>query len=732
MLRIAQALIVLLIPLSALAALDVVPCDAPPILDGVLDDPCWSVAVPLDLSWEIDPGDRTPAAVATTCLVTHDNGALYVAFRALDPEPDRIRANLAERDDGFDDDWVGVVVDPFADRRRGFQFLVSAGGVQMDLTRSETAAEPDDAAWDAVWSSAAAVDSTGYCVEIAVPFSSLRYEGSDEPAVWGFLGFRHHPRSVARLTCSSPIDPDEDCELCMATDLRGFAGISAGRNLELTPTYTASRTDERAPFPDGDMHSGRPVWDLGLSARWGPTPNTSIDAALNPDFSQVEADELQLDVNTRWALEYEEKRPVFLEGADLFETYQDAVYTRMVVDPDWVAKVSGKEGANAFGAFAARDRWTNMLIYEGGRSRMETLERENTSAAARWRRDVGEGSTVGALLTARDADGYRNIVGGLDAVVRPGGGHELDVQALVASTSLDAGTAAVLGGAADLDDTSVSMIYSRDGRLWSWLAGWQRTGRDFRADLGFLPRVDMEQRDLGVWRSWWREAGKGVHFIGAGVHGTEVRDIDGTLTDRELRAELNVMGPMQSRLWLATDLLRERFAGTDFDQTIIRGKAGFRPHDALWAWVMAWGGDDIDYYNARSATSWGAGPGVTWTPTPRVSVIASHVRYALDAGGGRMLTVDQTDARFQFALSSRSHLRWTVQLEDVALDTDRFPFPVLAEDRTLFSQFLYSFRANPRTVLFLGTTDRRLGDEVTELTVHDRTWFLKVGYAWRP
>jgi len=731
------ALVFLLLSGPVSASIDVSPTSEPPVLDGRMDDPCWATAATLDLAWEIDPGDRTPAAVATTCLITHDRDHLYVAFRAFDPEPGRIRANLADRDDAFSDDWVGLVIDPFADRRRAFQFLVSAGGVQMDLTWSETSEEGDDPAWDADWSSAAAVDALGYAVEIAVPFGSLRFAPTDDQRTWGVLAYRHHPRSVERMTCSSPLDPDVNCELCQAVDLVGFRDISAGRSLELNPTYTVSRTDLRADFPDGDMVAGRPAWDLGLSARWGVTSNISLDGALNPDFSQVEADELQLDVNTRYALFYEEKRPVFLEGADLFETTLPAVHTRMVVSPEWVLKTSGKDGRNAVGAFVARDEWTNVMAYGASGSSMRTLERDNTSAVARWRRDVGEESTVGALVTGRDGGGYSNLAGGLDAAIRLAPSHRLDAQVLSSASTLDDETAAALGSAAtagDHDGAAVSLIYSHDSRDWSWLAAWERVSRDFRADLGWVPRVDTEQRDLGVWRSWWRPAGAGVHFVGLGLHGTEIRDTDGLLTDRQVQAEINVMGPLQSRLWLATSVLRERFLGVDYEQTIFEGKVGARPVDALKGWFAFWSGDEVDYMNARPATDWGLGPGVTWTPNARVEVVASWIRTALSSGGGRVYAVNLADARVQLALTRRTHLRLTVQaqLSDFYSDPADGPATVAAEQDEVFSQLLFSFRASPESVVFLGTTDRRLGDHVTPSTVHDRTYFLKVGYAWRP
>ena len=193
------------------------------------------------------------------------------------------------------------------------------------------------------------------------------------------------------------MDPNDNCFVCQAPKVTGFEGVKPGRNLELDPTLTGQRTDQRGGFPDGPLQSGDEEADLGLTARWGITPNLTFSGAVNPDFSQVEADAVELDVDTQFALFFPEKRPFFLEAADFFQTPFNAVYTRTVADPRWGAKLTGKVGKNAIGFFVAEDDRTNLLLPGDQFSRTATLEDlRTTDAALRYRRDIGTGSTLGA------------------------------------------------------------------------------------------------------------------------------------------------------------------------------------------------------------------------------------------------------------------------------------------------------------------------------------------------
>jgi len=274
-------------------------------IDAMLDETVWHQMVPIELPFEIEPGENIPAPVRTEFLITYDTNNLYLAFRAFDPEPAAIRAHVTDRDRAYRDDLVGIMLDTFNDRRRGYEFFVNPLGVQMDSSRNEVGGgKSEDDTWDAIWSSAGRITGDGYVVEIAIPFSSLRFPKTAGEQSWRIAPFRAYPRNVRHQIFTVPLQRGNNCFFCQVPVFVGFAGITPGRNLEIAPTLTTQRTDERGETVDrkGSWHDGPFQTEAGVSARWGITPNLSLNLALNPDFSQVEADSAQLATNTRYAL----------------------------------------------------------------------------------------------------------------------------------------------------------------------------------------------------------------------------------------------------------------------------------------------------------------------------------------------------------------------------------------------------------------------------------------------
>ena len=344
-------------------------------MNGVLDEEAWAVAQAIPLPFEWQPGDNIPAPVKTECLVTYDIHNLYIGFRCFDPEPKKIRAHLMDRDDTDTlilDDHLSFMVDAFNDERRAFQFRVNPMGVQADAIFSELEGY-EDFSWDAIWSAAAKITDWGYAVEVAIPLSQLRFRKSEGPQTWGFSAERSWPRDARHRMTSHPRSRNVNCILCQFNKLTGFEGIVPGKNIELNPTFTASRTDamDMAGYPDGSLERGKAADEVGLTAKWGITPNLILNATANPDFSQVEADVAQLEINRRFALFYPEKRPFFLEGADFFLTPVQAVFTRTVADPLWGTKLTGKSGRTAMGFFGAQDEITN-LVFPSNQGTMQT------------------------------------------------------------------------------------------------------------------------------------------------------------------------------------------------------------------------------------------------------------------------------------------------------------------------------------------------------------------------
>jgi len=387
-------------------------------VDGVLDDEAWSKAEVIKLPYEWLPGDNIPAPVDTDCMLTYDEFHIYISFRCYDPEPKKIRAHLMDRDATdslIQDDHINIMIDAFNDERRSFQFRVNPLGVQADANFSELEGY-EDFSWDAIWASAGKIYDWGYAIEIGIPFNQLRFPQTKEEQTWGFSAERSWPRSVRHRMMSHVRNRNVSCILCQFNKISGLEKISPGRNLEFDPTLTANRTDimPSQNFPDGNLQSGKAKAEPGITAKWGITPNLILNATANPDFSQVEADVAQLDVNTRFALYYPEKRPFFLEGGDFFLTPVQAVFTRTVADPLWSTKLTGKIGRSAVGFFATQDRINNLVFPSNQDSLLTSLDEKVFGGVLRYRYDVGKGSTLGLLYTGRAGEEYTNHVAGAD------------------------------------------------------------------------------------------------------------------------------------------------------------------------------------------------------------------------------------------------------------------------------------------------------------------------------
>lgn len=699
-------------------------------VDGRLDESAWEEAEPIPLRWEHFPGDNVEPPVESVCRTTYDDAALYIGCVGYDPDPGEIRAWLADRDEGFEHDHFVFILDPFHDRRRAFQFRVTPLGVQMDATLSQNT---EDFSWDTIWESEGRITEDGYVVEVAIPFKSLRFPRGGDVQTWGFIFERSYPRSSRHRIASGPRDRDNTCLLCQENELTGLRGIAPGNDVEIVPTVTASRTDAREDFPEGDLETADEDLDAGVTARWGVTPNVTLSATVNPDFSQVEADAAQLEVNTRFALFFSEKRPFFLEGADFLEVPGDLIFTRTVADPVAGAKVTGKEAGHAFGGFVTRDE-VNNLIFPGPRaSDQTTLDHEVTGAVARYRRDVGASSTLGGFVTSRDADEYSNRVAGLDGFFRftPRWSGEF----LLAGTRTDYPDEVAAGFDQDPDafgDVGYSLATRYDTRDWEARISWEDVGEDFRADFGFLPQVGFRGGRASVQRVFWGTGREGWYDqVDLEATGSWQEDQAGFLLSREVSLEAGYSGPLQSSARIWVEWGSESFAGEIFDLVEPRFVFGFRPTGWLEIDTFVGLGEEIDFANARVADEVFVNPEVAMRIGRPLELALEHTYQRLSVDEGRIFTANLTELRAVWHFSVRAFVRAILQYESVDRNPSLHVREVDRESQELFTQLLFEYKLDPRTVVFLGYTDNREGGDAFDLTQSDRTFFLKLGYAWR-
>lgn len=702
-------------------------------VDAVLDEPAWTRAAEIRLPWEASPRRNADAPVETTCRFLHDREHLYVGCRASDPDPEAIRAHLADRDTPFDDDWIRLVFDTFGDHRQAFEFRMNPLGVQMDALVTQNGS---DFAWDGIWASDGRITDDGYVVEAAIPFRSMNFPSTEGEQAWGVLVDRSWPRSETHRLRSIETDYDERCELCQAERLTGLVPGRAGHGVELDPTLTTTRTDQRSGLTAPSLENGPVEVEPGLTGSWRFSPNFQLSGTVNPDFSQVEADAARLETNQRFALSFQEKRPFFLERSDVFQTPSNLIFTRSVVNPEAGLKLTGKEGPNTVGAFVTRDE-VNRLIFPGATSSADTLLGQDvTGFVGRWQRDVGGSSTVSLAVTDREAGGYHNRMIASDGILRLGPSTRLIYLLAGTHTDYPDEVAArfdqpVDGFAGYYGAASVSHAT----REWGLQGTVLDVSPEFRADAGFFPRTDFRRARLRTRRTFWTpETSWATRFeLQADAHWDV--DHEGELVEREGNLEASWEGPLQSRLELDLGWAERRFADETFSLPQQSLEASIEPSGALEVGFGLSTGEEIDIANARRADLLRFGPRVQWRAGRHLSLEMDYDLSRLSRGGEAFLEESVTELRGRWHFDKQTFVRAIVQHRDVFRAPGAFRSGTPEGEQGLFGQFLFSYELNPRTALFVGYTDTRRGAEIGErdfdLRQTRRTFFTKLSYAWR-
>jgi hypothetical protein len=404
-----------------------------PVIDGKLDEAAWQQAAVLKDFYQIQPGDNIEPSKRTETLIGYDTKFLYIAFRAFD-ERDKVRATVPKRDNIFDDDYVGMFLDTFNDQRKAYAFFFSPLGVQADGILTDGINE--DYSLDILMESKGEVHETGFTVEIAIPFKSLRYEAGKDK-LWGAHFFRRIKRFNNELDSWMPFSRDKSGTMNQAGHITGLEGISTERTIELIPSLTISETGKRvrtlpssllrsnSALTDPGRFVNQPIdFDPGLTAKLGISSTMTLDLAVNPDFAQVEADATVVTANQRFPIFFPEKRPFFLEGIDIFQTLISAVNTRAIIDPDLAVKLSGKSGRNTYGIMLASDNAPGNFSEEERAdpdlfpSIERFLDKNAHIGVLRLKRDIGKENNIGLLATTYNFIEKHNDMGGFDARFR--------------------------------------------------------------------------------------------------------------------------------------------------------------------------------------------------------------------------------------------------------------------------------------------------------------------------
>ena len=746
----------------------------PPVIDGVLAESAWAGAARLEHFVQTQPGDNIAPSRATRVLLGFDARTLYLAIEAED-DSSLVRATVARRDGILADDNACLLLDTFGSRHRAYVLCFNPLGIQQDGVFTE-GTDSTDYSVDVVMQSAGRVHAHGWTVEIAIPLSSLRYAIG---LPWNLQVQRRIKHLDNEQDSWMPMRRGATGFLTQAGSVTGFDQLPARGALEVIPSVTALQAGQRvapAGLPD-DYHEQAARADVGLSATWTPSPDVSAALALNPDFAQVESDAPVVVQNQRFPILYEEKRPFFLEGIDLFRTPLTVVHTRAIVDPIGAVKLTGKRGRTSFGLLAASDEAPGH--YSAAEQADTSLApviaayggHNSTALVARVQREIFAASNVGLLATGYHFVDRSNLTAGTDGRLAFGPWTSFTFQ--LTGTWAHQPFYDPASDSAPVRDgygLGYSSVLRRTGRHLNVALVGKGRSKDWVADVGFTA-----QRNTNSWyleARWDGEQHPGATLISWSAANTVLAqfDWDGRMTYAYVwpRASFTLprltsftVGPYADYLRLFEEEFGAKrgatqpgaFAGAPERSTVYNGFAITGTTTPGRRWTLT---ENLDWSWKAFDYDFGGGP-----KYPRVSPAAlSDPNAPLDPGTGatfdatialalRPFAALRLDASWTKSRLRRKDTRLVAYNEDLWTGQAVYQLSHFASVRlradysksfsTLRPQLLLAWTPNPGTAIYAGYNDDLATEEYNAaigswrhvMQRNARTVFFKVSYLVR-
>ena len=596
-----------------------------------------------DSSCRLRPLDGVPATEQTEVYIAYDSQRLYFGIYAHYSNPSLVRANRVDRDRTENDDTVTVFFDPFLDQQSGYSLSVNGYGVQGDALVRGTGGSggqgvqrvQGDTSWNALFQSAGQLVEDGWTAEMVIPFKSLRYpaRGGGEAHRWGFQ-VQREIQSKNETVVWAPISRDISGFLRQMGLLEGISNLSTSRNLELLPSVTAIQAG-RLDSKTGTFNLADSA-EAGIYLKYGVTSNLTLDFAYNPDFSQIESDRQQIEVNQRFPVNYPEQRPFFVEGPDNFRLggpVGQMVHTRTIVDPHYGAKLTGKVGRVTMGFMVARDQAPGRVDDRSDPAFGRTAQ----VVAGRAQYELFPENTLAGMFTSREfMNGYSRAYG-YDLQLRMGSIH----------------TGQVKGAFTDhVDEHGVRRIghwnelnLRRRGRNFSYTLHHDEIEPDVKTDLGFIRRVDVRNTRGTVSYSWWPE--HAIVSWGPEYSFDWNYDFRGNLQEQNNSVGLSFTFAKNIDVGGNVSRNLERFRDVDFRKTRVSLNGGVRTSRRISFSGSINHGDEIRYVDTPylgSGTGWEAS--VTLRPISRLqSLITADTNRFTDLRSGTEVFDIQDSAR---------------------------------------------------------------------------------------
>ncbi len=668
--------------------------ETPPKIDGVFEEEVYGHFTKITEFYQFQPKLNAPATEKTEFFIAYDRQNLYIAFRCYDSEPSRIRASISRRERFENNDLVGIFLDTFNTGFRAFLFFFNPYGIQADGIHDDSITDGDqeDFSWDTLLYSKGKIYPWGYFVEARIPFKSLRFPARQKVQNWGLHVFRLIVRkgevdSWVKINRAKRGLVSQSGRLIIKED------IKPGLHMEFIPVITGLKNQQQEMKPE-----------LGFSYKYSLSSDLTLDLTYNPDFSHIEADVAQIDVNQRYALYYEEKRPFFLEGQEIFKTPIQVFYSRRIAKPRFGAKLTGRYGRWALGLLSAydtasfEDLWS---ITEGGQQKAWVN-------IFRLRYELAKESYFGFFLTdKRWGEDFSNTVAGADSYIKLGN-FVANLQGLFSFSQRETS----LRGQALYVDVSYTTKHS-------WIGvGTKMISPDFDAQVGFIKRVDFRHyyfySGLRAYpgKKFFVEGGPGFYF---GL----ITDWKGERTDQTLAINFNFQTFRRSWVNIFARREFEKYAGVGFYKNVY---GFFFNSDLLKSLslggLVSWG--DGIYYSSSPFLGYNiAGRGwFTLLPAKRLSVsgYVSFYRFFRSRGGELIynMNIYRLKAVYLFTRQLSTRIIW--QFNDYY--------------RSHYGSFLLSYEYSPGTVFYLGFS-ADFEEDGGGLRRKDYSVFVKFSYLFR-
>ena len=718
-------------------------------IDGVLNEDVWNNAVTAENFTEISPGDNVKPEVETKVKIFYDDDYIYFGYTCYEKDMESVRASLSDRDRMYGDDWVGPFIDTYSDLKQGFEMYVNPKGIQGDLLWTSNS---EDSNYDIIYDSEAKMYKDKWTAEMRIPFKSLRFPDRKEQK-WRIHLLRNRPRGARQEIYWASVSRDNPNFMGQSGTLNGIKDVKRGRDIQILPYILGTQNSTLEDFsdPNSKFTHGKLEGEIGLSAKYGLSSTLTLDATYNPDFSQVEADAPQININSPFALFYPEKRPFFLEGIDHFATPINVSYTRSINNPLFAAKLSGKINKLDIGFISAYDENTPYIIPLTERSFFLSSNKNSISNILRMKYDMGGENYLGFIFSDREqsADSSKafgftgfNRNYGFDGKFNFASNYYLTFQILQNNTKeindtnfkynslknfrFDDNKYTALLDGESYSGSNVYLSFNRNARNWSFYSEYFFQAPTVRRDNGFIQRNNFHQLFMQQEYNFYPE-GKVLRRVNPELN-MEIR-YDATGKLKEQFVELNLVTDWTNGIYSSAGYLpvnNEDYGGI-FHKNINRWHFNMEANNLskfITGGFYYEGGKFIVRFEDPTYVGFGHNLDIWATIKPfdrlRNDINYSYSELSKSAGGEKLFAGYVVSDKISYQFNKNFFLR-------VLLQYDLF-------SRNFTVDPLLSYKWNPYTILFLGSSHdiSEISDNngFGKYTETDRYFYLKFQYLW--